>query len=194
MPKIFSSAFGDSMRGLQAFTKARLWSTLLQHGQGDAWCTPTSRCSGTGMDKGPAHQYLQDLKRLSISYPVLLAWQALTPAWLWFYARCPLHRRRPVADQTSLHAYASDRQDLPMKRKTLLIAVACVSVLGGCTSTALRNAANTECERRVHSDRERCLRNNRSSDEALAARNASDRDSRASWTAQTLDRIEQAGK
>jgi outer membrane biogenesis lipoprotein LolB len=77
-----------------------------------------------------------------------------------------------------------------MKRNVVLLAVACVLVLSGCTSTAVRNAANTECERRVHSDRERCLRNNRSSDEALAARNGSERESKDSWVAQTLERIE----
>lgn len=81
-----------------------------------------------------------------------------------------------------------------MKGNVFLLAVTCVFILGGCTSTALRNAANTECDRRVHSDRERCLRNNRTSDEALAARNGSVRESRDSWEDQTLERIEAAGK
>jgi hypothetical protein len=81
-----------------------------------------------------------------------------------------------------------------MKRTSILIAVACVKVLSGCTSTVLRNEANTECDRRVQSDRERCLRNNRSSDEALAARNELERESKDSWEAQTLERIEAVGK
>jgi hypothetical protein len=81
-----------------------------------------------------------------------------------------------------------------MKRNVFLIALACVFALSGCTSTALRNAANSECDRRVHSDRERCLRNNRSSDEALAARNDSQRDLKKSWEAQTLERIEAVAK
>jgi hypothetical protein len=84
-----------------------------------------------------------------------------------------------------------------MKRKVILLAVACGVVVCGCSTstTMVRNTANTECERRVHSDRERCLRNNRSSDEALAVRNASERESKDSWVAQTLERIEaEAGK
>jgi hypothetical protein len=83
-----------------------------------------------------------------------------------------------------------------MKRSAGLLAVAYVLVLGGCTtSTMVRNAANTECERRVHSDRERCLRNNRSSDEALIARKNSREDSKSAWADQTLERIEgEAGK
>lgn len=54
----------------------------------------------------------------------------------------------------------------------------------------IRDAANAQCERRVHSDRARCLRNNRSSDAALAARSALDRRSESAWEAQTLERIE----
>jgi hypothetical protein len=81
-----------------------------------------------------------------------------------------------------------------MKRNFVLIAAACLFVLGGCTSTvprsaenteclgcihtSIRNKANTECERRMGSDRERCLRNNRSSDEALQAKRASERASK----------------
>jgi hypothetical protein len=81
-----------------------------------------------------------------------------------------------------------------MKRKALLIAITCWVTLSACTSTVIRNAANTECDRRVQSDRERCLRNNRSSDEALAARNGSERESKDTWAAQTLERIEEVGK
>ncbi len=82
-----------------------------------------------------------------------------------------------------------------MKRSVILLVVACALVLSGCTSTLVRNTENTECERRVQSDRERCLRNNRFSDEALTARKGSERDSKDSWAAQTLDRIEaEAGK
>jgi hypothetical protein len=83
-----------------------------------------------------------------------------------------------------------------MKRSAGLLAVACVLVLDGCTtSTTVRNTANTECERRVHSDRERCLRNNRSSDEALVARKNSRDDPKNSWVDQTLERLEaEAGK
>lgn len=82
-----------------------------------------------------------------------------------------------------------------MQRSTVLLAVACALVLGGCTSTVLRNAANTQCERRVQSDRARCLRNNSSSDAALAARRASERNPEKSWAAQTLEGIEAiAGK
>jgi hypothetical protein len=80
-----------------------------------------------------------------------------------------------------------------MKANAILLAAACVLVLSGCTSTApriagnteciecihtsIRNKANTECERRMGSDRERCLRNNKSSDEALRAERASERGS-----------------
>lgn len=82
-----------------------------------------------------------------------------------------------------------------MKKGVIPLAVACVLVLGGCYSTVVRNTGNTECERRVQSDRERCLRNNRSSDEALAARKRPGRDAKGSWVDQTLERIEaEAGK
>lgn len=77
-----------------------------------------------------------------------------------------------------------------MKANVALLVVACTLALGACSSTVLRNAANTECERRVHSDRERCLRNNRSSDGALASRRSSGRDSKRIWAVQTLERIE----
>jgi hypothetical protein len=78
-----------------------------------------------------------------------------------------------------------------MKTSAALLAVATVLVLGGCADTTmLRNTANTECGRRVHSDRERCLRNNESSDQALAARKESGRASKDAWVTQTLERID----
>lgn len=82
-----------------------------------------------------------------------------------------------------------DRQDRRVKESVAILIAAGALVLGGCTSTLMRNAANTGCERRVDSDRVRCLRNNRSSDAALAARNASERKPGTFWAAQTLKRI-----
>jgi hypothetical protein len=76
-----------------------------------------------------------------------------------------------------------------VKRNVLILAVACALFVGGCSTTVVRNAANTECGRRVHSDRARCLRNIKSSDAALAARNGAVRDSKKSWAAQTLKRL-----
>lgn len=83
-----------------------------------------------------------------------------------------------------------------MNGNVVLPALICALILGGCSSsTLIRNAANTECERRVQSDRERCQRNNTSSDNALATRKDSGRDSKESWAAETLERIEtEAGK
>jgi hypothetical protein len=47
----------------------------------------------------------------------------------------------------------------------------------------------------VHSDRERCLRNNASNEEAVAARYGPRDESKESWAAETLERIEtEAGK
>jgi hypothetical protein len=83
-----------------------------------------------------------------------------------------------------------------LKRTIIAVAGAYTLMLGGCsTSTVIRNTANSECERRVDTDRARCLRNNRSSDEALAARNDSRRESKDAWATQTLERLEaEAGK
>jgi hypothetical protein len=81
-----------------------------------------------------------------------------------------------------------------MKKNVVFLAVACAFVLGGCASR-IRNTANTDCERRVHSDRERCLRNNASNEEAVAARYGPRDESKESWAAETLERIEaEAGK
>jgi hypothetical protein len=126
------------------------------------------------------------------------------------------HRKsRALADGTGLHSsdvvggnsrvqlrvaddYLRFQMELTWQRMAVVIflALAGVLVLGGCSSsTLIRNAANTECERRVQSDRERCQRNNTSSDNALATRKDSGRDSKESWAAQTLERIEaEAGK
>lgn len=77
-----------------------------------------------------------------------------------------------------------------MKQDILLLAVAGVLLLAGCSSTVIRDIANSQCERRVHSDRARCLRNVRSSDAAMAARYAEERRAGETWEAQTLERIE----
>lgn len=77
-----------------------------------------------------------------------------------------------------------------MKGKAGVLAIACALALGGCTSTVVRNAANSECGRRVHSDRARCERNIGSSDAALAARYGAVSDSLNSWAEQTKERIE----
>jgi len=70
------------------------------------------------------------------------------------------------------------------------VVVASILVISGCVnSTVVRNTENSECERRVHTDRERCLRNNKSSDEALSERNSSRQAAKDSWAAQTLERI-----
>jgi hypothetical protein len=77
-----------------------------------------------------------------------------------------------------------------MGRKSALLAVAFALFGGGCTSTVIRDAANSQCYRRVESDRARCLRNNRSSDTALAGRNAAEREAEQAWEARTLQGIQ----
>ena len=59
-----------------------------------------------------------------------------------------------------------------MKGACLCPAVAAAFILCGCssTSTFFTNAANSNCERRVQTDRERCERNVQSSDDALLMR------------------------
>ena len=59
-----------------------------------------------------------------------------------------------------------------MKSACLVPAIAAAFILCGCTSssTFVKNAANSNCERRVQADRERCERNVQSSDDALLMR------------------------
>jgi hypothetical protein len=77
-----------------------------------------------------------------------------------------------------------------MRNKGILLAFASALVLGGCVN--LIDAANQSCGRRVDTDRNRCLRNNRSNNEALGARRDAVRSSKSSWAAQTVDGIEAA--
>jgi hypothetical protein len=71
-----------------------------------------------------------------------------------------------------------------------LIVTVGVMVLSACGSTFIKNSANTECERRVQADRERCLKNVNSSDEALQARKAAKRDSARTLKAPTREDLE----
>lgn len=76
-----------------------------------------------------------------------------------------------------------------MNKHPVLLAVVVAMTICGCTSTSVRNASNTECERRLQSDRERCVRNIKSSDQALASRNGRRDDAQKSWEAETLVRL-----
>ena len=79
-----------------------------------------------------------------------------------------------------------------MKKRSLFLIPAGALVLCGCTSTFIRNAANSDCERRVHTDRERCLQNINSSDEALQARKNAKRDAARAAEAPTAKQLEAA--
>lgn len=77
-----------------------------------------------------------------------------------------------------------------MKKIAVFLALTSVLGLAACSgSTLVRNESNTECGRRLQSDRERCERNIQSSDEALAARRDTRDDSKQDWETRTLDRI-----
>jgi len=79
-----------------------------------------------------------------------------------------------------------------MKKWIRLLAVTAAFALCGCTSTFIRNAANSDCERRVQADRERCLQNVQSSDEALLARKNARRDAQRAADAPTREELEAA--
>lgn len=79
-----------------------------------------------------------------------------------------------------------------MNMGNLFLASAGAFVLCGCTSTFIRNAANSDCERRVQTDRERCLQNVNSSDEALQARKNAKRDAARAAAAPTAKELEVA--
>jgi hypothetical protein len=63
-----------------------------------------------------------------------------------------------------------------MKAKGILFVVVGALILGGCPLRVI-NTGNSECEFRVHTDRERCRRNIRSNEEALEARREARRNS-----------------
>ena len=67
-----------------------------------------------------------------------------------------------------------------MTYRAISAVVAGALMLGGCSGMKILNAGSSECEFRVHTDRERCLQNNRSNDEALKARKEARRDSKSS--------------
>ena len=79
-----------------------------------------------------------------------------------------------------------------MKRMNFPLAVTCALVLCGCTSTFIRNAANSDCERRVQTDRERCFQNVDSSDAALRAKKNAKRDAERTAGAPTKEELELA--
>jgi hypothetical protein len=68
-----------------------------------------------------------------------------------------------------------------MKSTCLYLALTGAFIVCGCssTSTFVKNAANSNCERRVQTDRERCERNVQSSDDALMMRKNAKRE--AQW-------------
>jgi hypothetical protein len=79
-----------------------------------------------------------------------------------------------------------------MKNKAMLSAIAGAFILCGCSGMKIRNTGNSECEFRMHTDRERCLQNNKSNDEALAARKETKRDSKDSQATFTREEVEAA--
>lgn len=74
-----------------------------------------------------------------------------------------------------------------------LLAMAGAIATGGCASTVVRNRANTECQFRVDTDKARCLRNNKSSDDAMATGHEASREPKEAWADQTTERIDALG-
>lgn len=76
----------------------------------------------------------------------------------------------------------------------VFLVLASALVLGGC-APMIRNEANTGCHRRVQSDAARCVRNNRSNEQAVAARYGSPDKATKAWAARTLQQLEaEAGR
>ena len=78
-----------------------------------------------------------------------------------------------------------------MKIRAVLLILVGAAGLCGCAMRVV-NSGNAHCERRVQSDRERCLRNIQSNEQALGERRNPGRESRDSWAAETMEGIESA--